>query len=501
MSSNSINISVLFADKFGFEKTSNTAQQNRLPVDTEDNSSSFLNTEVVPQETRPEEVNQCGAELIPWLSDIIGGIIDDLDGETKDGSIGGTEQGATGDCWLLSGINALSYTQEGRKIISNALEYKKDYTIVHTMAGDYVITDDEIARTKGSFQYSDGDDDMIIFELACEKIIDDCINGTISLDENIPEGLAKSLKNITDGASKGTKPGYSSTESGWEKTIIYLLSGKYGELTTNKDKFDEILERFKNNNNKDIALGATTQGEDLTVEDIHGNKVKMSSPHAFSVKKYDGQNITLVNPWNSDKDIVLSKETFMEAIDVLEVCDLSENNPTKEYINQKAFYNSDGMVDRTEERVEKEGFTRTYKYIYNNKNELSEIKYEYIYDSGFCGGFNFDEDKNYTSGFLGNKDTKTTLTFNMDNGDNRSGYQLGEVDKDGNLKYTFVEMTDEIGKRIDDNYQILQYDNLSASDVFVLARDLSDVEFDKAMAYLKDNPNATLEEVVYNINL
>ena len=66
----------------------------------------------------------------------------------------------------------------------------------------------------------------------------------------------------------------------------------------------------------------------------------------------------------------------------------------------------------TEERVEKEGFTRTYKYIYNNKNELSEIKYEYIYDSGFCGGFNFDEDKNYTSGFLGNKDTKTTLTFN-----------------------------------------------------------------------------------------
>ena len=95
--------------------------------------------------------------------------------KTKDYTIGNTKQSDTGNCWILSGITALSYSEEGRKIIKNSLEYKKGYTIVHTICGDYVVLDSEVLLTKADSQYSNGDDDMIIFELAFEKIIDDYV--------------------------------------------------------------------------------------------------------------------------------------------------------------------------------------------------------------------------------------------------------------------------------------------------------------------------------------
>ena len=493
MSSNSINISALFADKFGFEKTSNTAQQSRLSASTENNSGNFLSIEDTPQETRPEEIKPCGAELFPGLADIIGGIINDLDGESKDGEIGDTNQVGTGNCWLLSGINALNTTQEGKKLIRESLDYKSDHTVVHTACGDYVVTDDEITRTKGSLQYSGGDDDMIIFELALEKMIDDCINGTIELSDDAPPVLNWLM------SEEETRPGHSSTTGGWSRAAMYLITGKMGESYRTAKEMEEQLEKFKNNNKKDFAVAIDTDKSSIVLN-ANGIPTPIVGNHAYSVKDYDGVNVTVINPWDSGHEIVLPKEEFFKAFQGMDVCDLSKNNEKVNHFKQKVYYSSNGMVDRTEERVEDEKFTRTYKYCYDDENELSKVKFEFVYDSGFCGGFNFDENKNYTSGFLGNKDTKTTLTFNMDNDDNRSGYQLGEVDKDGNLKYNFVEMTDEIGKRIDDNYQILQYDNLSASDVFVLARDLSDAEFDKAIDYLKQHPNATYQEVMNNID-
>ena len=46
---------------------------------------------------------------------------DAFDEDTKDGEIGDTEQNSTGNCWLLSGANALSYTEEGQEIINELI--------------------------------------------------------------------------------------------------------------------------------------------------------------------------------------------------------------------------------------------------------------------------------------------------------------------------------------------------------------------------------------------
>lgn len=441
------------------------------------------------------EFKLCGAEMFPWLADIIGGIVDDLDGESKDGKIGDTRQVATGDCWLLSGVNALSYTEEGRKIIKDSLEYHNGYTIVHTMAGDYVVSDDEIARTKGSLQYSDGDDDMIIFELAVEKIIDDFINGTINLEDNAPDLLNSLLSNN----GKTTTPGYSSTTGGWARGLIYLLSGKMGYRETDKEKMSDILEEFKNNDNKNLALGADTDKGDRTVTDVNGKKVVLSGNHAYSIKKIDGQNVTVINPWDSGKEIVLSKEEFLNAFDGIEVCDLSSNNTTQEYINQKAYYNPQGMLEKTTERVENENLTRTKKFTYDKDENLTSWESSYAYDSGFCGKTTYNQIDGTICGQTGNKNTDVLLTYNYDEDGNRYGFQFGGMTADGNLRYNFAEMTDEIGKRISDNYQLMLYQNLDAQDIFRLAKNLNDSEFDKAINYLSQNPNATYSDVINNI--
>ena len=80
--------------------------------------------------------------------------------DTQDGVITGTYQQGTGDCWLLAGVNALSYTEEGRRIIKEALDYQDNGdTVVHLKgAGDYTVTKAEIEAIKkqqkrGSGQY------------------------------------------------------------------------------------------------------------------------------------------------------------------------------------------------------------------------------------------------------------------------------------------------------------------------------------------------------------
>ena len=112
---------------------------------------------------------------------------DMFDGKSKDQTIKETQQHETGDCWLLSAVNALSYTEKGREAIKNALDYKEGYTLVNLKGYGIVRVDDkEVQTTKGCNQYSSGDDDMIILELAVEKVRDEIARGEAVLDPDIP---------------------------------------------------------------------------------------------------------------------------------------------------------------------------------------------------------------------------------------------------------------------------------------------------------------------------
>ncbi len=95
---------------------------------------------------------------------------------TADGYIDPSTQGISGDCWLLSGLSALSETQWGRDAIKEAINIKENGDIIITLKGAYgnkkqfKITSSELEAAKNNNKYSTGDIDVLAIELAVENI-------------------------------------------------------------------------------------------------------------------------------------------------------------------------------------------------------------------------------------------------------------------------------------------------------------------------------------------
>ncbi len=88
--------------------------------------------------------------------------------------IGDEKQGQTGDCWLLTAINSLNMSENGRVLLSNAITDNQDGTYTVDLKGTgktYTVTNKEIMDAKNSNKYSSGDSDIILFELAYEKAL------------------------------------------------------------------------------------------------------------------------------------------------------------------------------------------------------------------------------------------------------------------------------------------------------------------------------------------
>lgn len=243
---------------------------------------------------------------------------------TQDGKIDSTIQGKIADCWILSGINALSYTTEGKRIIEEALDYQKNGdTIVHLKGiGDYTITLDELneARSKRA-SYSKGDDDMLIFELALEKVMNDKADMNYKYKSNVFFESAASVKN--DILEHNT-----SIWGGNTTELLYLLTGKSAQTYINKEAMSSALTRF---NGKNIAMTATLASKS-EVLDINGKTVSLPGGHSYAIKDVKNGVITLTDPWNSGKDIVIKKDTFLQTFTTLSLCDLSNKNPFVSYI-------------------------------------------------------------------------------------------------------------------------------------------------------------------------
>lgn len=275
-------------------------------------------------------------ELSAVDPNILGPIVDTFDGENKDGAIGETKQHSTGNCWLLSGINALSYTEKGRQIIKDCLEYCGDVTKVHLKGfGTIEVSDIDVAYTKGSSQYSSGDDDMIIFELAIEQVLDQIARGDIMVDPDASWYMEDSTE------LEVTKRNSSSATGGYVSELIYFVTGKEGKRIDDKEEMKESLVAFEKNDNKDIAMGASTNKE-AKVKDIDGKTVKLPGNHAYSIKEVKDGIVTVINPWDSSKEIKLDTDTFCEAFNSIDMVDLSNKNPVVSNISKNCIIDEDG---------------------------------------------------------------------------------------------------------------------------------------------------------------
>ena len=265
------------------------------------------------------------SKLVEKCRTLWGKVVEFFTDKNRDGEINDTKQGSTGDCWLLSAVNALNSTKAGKEILKETIEYTKGGINIHLKgAGSYFVSDEEILKTKGTMEYSGGDDDMIAIELAVNYALN---------------------KFKEDNTFPVTQSGEATTFEGWPvedgKLIgetgefgLYLLTGKKAEKIFEDDNINKILDEFaQDDSSYAITVGT---GAPFKLRDVNNKKVTFSENHEYALVGVNKENdtVTLQNPWNTKKKITISRDDFnfkFSTVDApVTVCNMSDVEKTNE---------------------------------------------------------------------------------------------------------------------------------------------------------------------------
>ncbi len=263
------------------------------------------------------------ADDIDNMSDVDIMSIGEKFGILSDGTVQGTKQSdETGDCYLLSGVNALSNTEWGKQAISNAIEPdgNNGYNVtLYNADGEKEtvnITAEEL--TANPEKYSSGDIDMKIIEVAAEKFYSSHINED-----------AYSYKNPDSPLTEGLMEGKTS--------ILYMLTGSEGNvlqseaidkripesaLSPNRSALtDETLNKLLTeiSSNPDNYASMCSFKKQNFLQKLLGGSNTVSE-HGYSIKgvqrNYDGsiESVILQNPWNSSEEITMPYDKFKSQV-------------------------------------------------------------------------------------------------------------------------------------------------------------------------------------------
>lgn len=233
-----------------------------------------------------------------------------------------------GDCWLLSDINTLNETEWGKKAIFEAIKPNPDGSVTIKFKGspieqkEFHITAQEIENAKNSGHYSNGDDDMIGFELATEKLSKILVK----------KGLANRITlfdKLTDHQSYIAGGGVY-FENGYTLDISQLITGRNDvEVSFSQETKvpNEVLKFISEN--AEIACVCTFISDCLVEREedapIHGG-------HAYAVKKIVyGKYAIVIDPYHTDQTIRLPWEYFKNNLQKLNIA--SQDNKTRENID------------------------------------------------------------------------------------------------------------------------------------------------------------------------
>ena len=158
------------------------------------------------------------------------------------------QQGQTGDCWLLSAILALNSSKNGKKIIKNSIEVQENNDVVVRFNGlkydngeivSYTIPENEIFANLHSSKYSKGDIDLLVFELAVNRLEHDIyMQSLIPAEETeeeteTPEAAEPKIvipKNIATYKTNPETNGMSYIEGGYSERLLFFLTGIVPEV-------------------------------------------------------------------------------------------------------------------------------------------------------------------------------------------------------------------------------------------------------------------------------
>lgn len=236
------------------------------------------------------------------------------------------KQGNTGDCWLLASIKAIANTPKGREILNNSIKVNDDGSVDVTLKGvgkTYHITKAEL---EGNTQLSWGDGDVKALEIAVEKFFEEergseRTRGRLDINGN-RERIA--MRILT-----GADANFKQIPLGEHELPSFFRENKFLQelLYTTNDKGDKIslqesvLQSF---NRKGMISCASAHGDqkDITCKASPSGTGTLTTGHAYSVVRYDGNNIYLVNPWDSSTELIVDKKTFCKFFDSIDYCQL-----------------------------------------------------------------------------------------------------------------------------------------------------------------------------------
>lgn len=300
-----------------------------------------------------------------------GKVIEKKDFSQLDGKFDTAYQIGKGDCYLLASINSLSQTEEGQKLLQQNVKVstndkgEKVYTIsfpgaanarealisgkgnasigqlpedkVH-IQGSYTITEAELndAAKRAGKDYSAGDKDVLLFEVAYDKYRKD-VAQTIK-DNHIDPRKTKYVAGLgISNVSGDTLSGGNAAEATYiltgKKSLVYenksniptcyvdsnmqmhiledengnrVKAGVMAVENTQNANIDSILDKLR----KDSADGkiddfAASVSFIVSSQEVNGSTIK-GGGHALTIRKVTENEVILSNPWDPDTDIVMS---------------------------------------------------------------------------------------------------------------------------------------------------------------------------------------------------
>ncbi len=223
------------------------------------------------------------------------------------GIIDAFAQGQTGDCWLLSSLESLSNSEEGRKLLQNAIQINDDGTYTVKFDGaDWAIniTDTDLRAARNSGQYSNGDDDVLLMEVAMQNYLTQVRDGQVQI-------------NSADINATAAEGGINPLNSGRSTNLTELLTGKTNWSIGTGSNIDELFNQIQNNRENTFATLSFKAGGNGALNTLNAGTVvtgaSADSGHLWSIKSVSGNNITLVNPWDSEQEIVTTKDELAKS--------------------------------------------------------------------------------------------------------------------------------------------------------------------------------------------